>query len=168
MDGSPITGTERQWRYVVDIPADFEPLEASMLGIEQLGPELMESRMDPVTLTMCRPGSIVIPGRRLWRSTKVTLGYQTADAISVLPNMKGIIATFREVQNQMSTSEEAALREKPEGEGIDIYRTVRVWTSQGSLTLPRPAQIGVSASAAAGCVPPRGVKESGTTSEQSG
>ena len=151
-DGLLISETQRSWDYVVDIPIDFEPLEASMLGIEQLGPELMESRLDPVWLTMCRPGSIVIPGRRLWRSTKVTLGYQTADAISVLPNMKGIIATFREVQNQMNIEEEWDLKKKP-GEGIEIYRTVRVWTSQGTLTLPRLAQIGVPAGSGPGCAP---------------
>jgi hypothetical protein len=129
---------------------DFGPLEALLLGIEQLGPELMESRLDPVTLTACRPGAIVIPGRRLWRSTKVTVGYQTADTISVLPNMKGIIARFDRVQNQMSWDEEAAWRKRG-GEGA-IQRAVRVWTSQGSVTLPTPARIGIPAGAAGDCM----------------
>jgi hypothetical protein len=126
--------------HVVDVPTDFEPLEAILLGIEQLGPELMESRLDPVLLTACRPGDIVIPGRRLWRSTKVTLGYQTANSIAVLPNMKGIIARFSEVQNQVSVSE---AEDHPTGRALEILRTVRVWTSQGSLTLPTPARIGI-------------------------
>jgi hypothetical protein len=165
-DGAPIMGTGRPWKYFVDIPTDFEPLEASMLGIQQLGPELMESRLDPVALTMCRPGSIVIPGRRLWRSTKVTLGYQTADAISVLPNMKGIIARFNEVQVQMSIEEESSLRKKPPGEGIEIYRTVRVWTSQGSLTLPRSAQIGVTAGSGPGCPPHRNAQDTRKVTRQ--
>lgn len=160
-DGESIKGTRRRWAYVVDVPMDFEPLEASLLGIEQLGPELMESRLDPVVLTACRPGAIVIPGRRLWRSTKVTLGYQTADAISVLPNMKGIIATFHEVQNQMSLEEESALRKKREDESIEIHRPVRVWTSQGSLILPRSAQIRVPAGSRLGCAPRAKAPESG-------
>jgi hypothetical protein len=152
-NGLPIERTAMSTEYAVDVPMDFEPLEALLLGIEQLGPELMESRLDGVVLTACRAGAIVIPGRRLWRSTKVTLGYQTADSISVLPNMKGIIAKFHTVQNQMSLEEEMALRKKG-GDGVEIQRTVRVWTSQGSLTLPRPATIGVPAGTSVDCVAP--------------
>lgn len=148
--GTLMPSTAQVSEYVVDVPMDFEPLEALLLGIEQLGPELMESRLDPVMLTACRPGAIVIPGRRLWRSTKVTLGYQTADTISVLPNMKGIIARFDRVQNQMSWDEEAAWRKRG-GEGVDIQRAVRVWTSQGSLTLLRPARIGIPAGTPSDC-----------------
>jgi hypothetical protein len=74
----------------------------------------------------------------------VTLGFQQADAISVLPNMKGIIATFYNVENQLSFAEEYELRRKnPEGRMPEIQRPVRVWTSQGSLTLPSPASIGI-------------------------
>jgi hypothetical protein len=40
-------------------------------------------------------------GGRLWRSTEVTLGSQVADRISVLPNMKGIVASFDCVQPQL-------------------------------------------------------------------
>ena len=129
--------------HVVDVPIDFEPLEGVLLGIEQLGPELIESRLDPILLTACRSGDIVIPGRRLWRSTKVTLGYQIANSIAVLPNMKGIIARFSEVQNQASVSEMSdPILRSTDGE-LEIPRTVRVWTSQGSLTLPTPARIGI-------------------------
>ena len=38
--------------------------------------------------------SLIIEGDELWRSTVVTLGHQKANEIEVLPNMKGIIATF--------------------------------------------------------------------------
>lgn len=139
--------SETTWpEYEVDIPADFEPLEPVLLGIEQLGPELAESRLDEVALTACRPGAIVIPGRRLWRSTKVTMGYQTAEAISVLPNMKGIVAHFKVVENQMSREEERSMQRNGTRE---IQRTVRVWTSQGALTLPLPATIGVPVDASA-------------------
>ena len=143
-DGTPLRGTSSSLEYVVDVPIDFEPLEALLLGIGQIGPELMELRLDPIVLTACRPGAIVIPGRRLWRSTKVTLGYQMADSISVLPNMKGIVARFDKVQNQMSLDEQALLRTNKRGVDVtEIQRTVRVWTSQGSLSLPQPAHIGV-------------------------
>src|SRR5712691_8301607 len=131
------------------MPIDFEPLEALLLGIEQLGPELMESRLDPILLTACRSGAIIIPGRRLWRSTKVTLGYQAADSISVLPNMKGIVAHFKAVENQMSRDEERSMQLKQPKITREIQRTVRVWTSQGALTLPLPAIIGIPTDASA-------------------
>ena len=152
-DGRPMNTTAEPVEYEVDVPTDFEPLEALLLGIEQLGPELMESRLDVVALTACQPGEILISGRRLWRSTKVTLGSQTADAISVLPNMKGIIARFTPVQNQMGLEEETSLRGAG-GTGVLILRTVRVWTSQGSVTLPQPASIGIPAGTPAVCPKP--------------
>lgn len=154
-DGEITPNTKRVSRYEIEVPTDFEPLEALLLGIEQLGPEIMESRLDPIWLTACRGGAIVIPGRRLWRSTKVTLGHQTADAISVLPNMKGIIATFDVVENQLSVAEEAAWRRKQPTGAVQIQRAVRVWTSQGSLTLPTLATIGVPAGAPESCPKPR-------------
>lgn len=38
--------------------------------------------------------SLVIPGERLWRSTVVTLMGQKADRIEVMPDMRGIVASF--------------------------------------------------------------------------
>ena len=142
-DGKLLDGTGERITYKVDVPTDFEPLEASLLEVQQLGPELMESRLDPVALTACRPGAIVIPGRRLWRSTRVTLGYQTADEISVLPNMKGIVASFNSVRNQMTLAEAAAVRDSKPPRVMEIQRPVRVWTSQGTITLPNLATIGI-------------------------
>lgn len=59
----------------------------------------------PGELVACEPGSVVIRGSQLWRSTVVTLGAQQADSISVLPNMKGIIATFDKVSPSISGTE---------------------------------------------------------------
>ena len=136
---------DRPVKYTVEVPTDFEPLEATLLQAQQLGPELMESRLDAVQLTACQSGAIVIPGRRLWRSTVVTLGYQTADEISVLPNMKGIIAKFKVVQNQISQREyfDSKARQKTHQGPPEIQRAVRVWTSQGAIALPIPARIGI-------------------------
>lgn len=41
------------------------------------------------------PTHLLINGERLWRNTVVTLGGQKADQIEVMPDMVGIIATFR-------------------------------------------------------------------------
>jgi hypothetical protein len=120
--------------FSVSLPTSYEPLENILLDLHQLGPALMESRLDEVSLIACKPGAIVIPGRRLWRSTMVTLGYQVADEISVLPDMKGIIAIFLTVQNQAGPQESNM---------TEIRRPVRIWTSQGTIALPERARIGI-------------------------
>jgi len=135
---------EKPVTYQLDLPPNYEQLEADILKLQELGPEVMESMLGPIRLTACKPGAIVIPGGRLWRSTVVTLGYQTADRIFVLPNMKGIIARFDKVENQMSVDEEKEfLKNRENGNGIEIKRTVRVWTSQGTIALPEKASIGI-------------------------
>ncbi len=132
--------------YYVDLPTNYEHLEATMLEKQQRAPELMTTMLDPINLTACRPGAIVIPGERLWRSSVVTLGHQAADEISVLPNMKGIIARFNIVENQMSIAENRRgdQEEGVKDTGYEIKRKVRVWTSQGMTLLPELATIGVS------------------------
>ena len=142
-DGKVVSEGSQTLRYSIELPTDFEPLETTLLEVQQLGPELMESRLDPVRLTACKEGAIVIPGRRLWRSTRVTLGYQIADEIAMLPNMKGIIAKFQPVQSQVSLSEAEEWRANRKNGPIEIRRAVRVWTSQGTITLPSPARIGI-------------------------
>ncbi|QJF51828.1 hypothetical protein [Roseobacter ponti] len=42
-----------------------------------------------------RPAHIALAGERLWRGTVVTIDGQPADRITVLPDMKGVIAEFR-------------------------------------------------------------------------
>ncbi len=146
-DGKAIEGQSHEnppTSYELELPANYEQLEADMLQLQQLGPELMESMLDPIRLTACKGGAIVIPGRRLWRSTVVTLGYQTADEISVLPNMKGIIARFDNVINQASVAEVKRMQEDGnKSNRFEIRRAVRVWTSQGTIGLPEQARIGI-------------------------
>lgn len=74
-------------------------------------------------LRACQPGSVIIRGSQLWRSTVVTLGGQQADAISVLPNMEGIIATFNMVEPSMSGSEPLYLWTS---EGEELARTISI------------------------------------------
>ena len=143
VEGRVVGQAKKPLTYLVRVPTDFESLEATLIAAdEQAGPEILESRLDPVYLTACQPGAIVVPGRRLWRSTRVTLGFQSADEISVLPDMKGIIAKFRSVQNQARVNELAPSPGKGAAVG-EIARPVRIWTSQGSVTLPYSARIGV-------------------------
>jgi hypothetical protein len=125
----------------IEIPSDFEAFESTVLGSQ--GPELDESALDPIRLTAGpKTQQVLIPGRRLWRSTEVTLGDKPADSIGVLPNMKGIIATFQGIEDSSTPDEKASICGKRTGrDDVEIKRTVRVWTSQGAVTLPQPATI---------------------------
>jgi hypothetical protein len=58
---------------------------------DQVYPELIAGRR----------ADILIRGSHLWRSTVVTLDGQSADNITVLPDMKGIIARFEHVSPQL-------------------------------------------------------------------
>ena len=88
--------------------------EASFDVVQEPHLELGLSGLNRITLETGRRGDVILKGGRLWRSTEVTLGSQKADEIVVLPNMEGIIATFRCVRPQIPRI-------------VDL----RVWTSEG-------------------------------------
>ncbi|WP_317709675.1 hypothetical protein [Tropicimonas sp. TH_r6] len=78
--------------------------------------------------------SLVIPGERLWRSTVVTLMGQKADRIEVMPDMRGIVASFSFAEvPQRRTAE------------WDLW----VWTSEGKarekITICPPVDVGEAA-----------------------
>jgi len=125
-------------KYDIHLPQNFKPLETDILKRVNQGPALYDSGQEPILLSACTPGKIIIRGKRLWRSTMVTLGSQIADQIMVLPNMKGIVAYFDTIENQSTIQEENTTHP------FTISRRVRVWTSQGTISLPELAQIGVS------------------------
>ena len=116
------------------------------------GPEIEENRMEPMVVTAGRPASLLLPGRRLWRSAVVTLGSQVADEIQVLPNMRGIIAKFDQVQvptgwphiEQTETGRDAGdAPHNKDASDAPHKAPVTVWTSEGSNTLRRRAAIHV-------------------------
>lgn len=75
--------------------------------------------------------SIVIPGQNLWRNPVVMLGGQKADDVEVLPDMRGLRATFKDVK-------------RPESGSTPIV----VWTSEGH------AEVGIAFVSAATKNPP--------------
>ncbi len=106
-----------------------------------------ELHKDPAAqLEVGRPGKLVLVGERLWRGTVVTLGNRPAERITVLPDMKGVVAEFECVEppageefsslwpkaerswvtRQAQSSGEA----KPTGTG-QLPTTVTVWTAEG-------------------------------------
>ncbi len=110
----------RSYDFAVPIPPDYEAFDAFVGGSRvrhepRISNDLIAKQQ---ILEACGDVSIIIPGFRLWRSTVVTLGGQAASRITVLPNMRGIIARFDNlfVDTVPKISEQAKLR---------------VWTSEG-------------------------------------
>jgi len=85
-----------------------------------------------------RDASLIIKGNELWRSTVVTIGNQKADQIEVLPNMKGIIATFDEIKLPHRKFEPQNSGGGPGSGGPDcsVRSEVIVWTSEGRTNPP--------------------------------
>ncbi|MDK3073711.1 hypothetical protein QO034_11360 [Sedimentitalea sp. JM2-8] len=99
----------------VALPPDYEAFDTLISGSKRYGPAIFDRLMERKSIHACRSASILIPGARLWRSSLVTLAGQPADQISVMPNMRGIIAHYKQVPPLESG---AAL--------------LQVWTSEGS------------------------------------
>lgn len=114
----------------IDLPRDLESISSLLLD-RSAGPEIEEGKMEPIAVTACRPAAVLLPGRRLWRSAVVTLGSQPADEIHVLPNMRGIIAKFDRIDMPSGWTNTQVPHKAP----------VTVWTSEGSRTLRKRAQI---------------------------
>lgn len=148
-----LTSNSAEWSaapysYAVPIPPDYEAFDSFIGGQESVRrPQINDQLMDDQVLIACRRAAILIPGLRLWRSAMVTVGSERADRITVLPNMRGIIAEFPKLG--------WAGKEHP--------ATLRVWTSEGVDSQPNkihiipgdPTECRDSLSTAPGTPPPK-------------
>ena len=140
--GGSMTATGK-YDFAVPIPPDYEAFDAFVGGSRiRHEPRISNDLMGfPPPLEACDDVSLIIPGFRLWRSTVVTLGDQTANRITVLPNMRGIVARFDDLlANSIPNTETMA--------------KLRVWTSEGVDTAMREITILPPASGAACLEPP--------------
>lgn len=97
------------------MPPEYESFDAFISGKEAVRrPKISRRLIDETFFTPCARNVLLIPGYRLWRSAAVTVGSQSADKITVLPNMKGIIAEF-----------------PPSRSASTSFQPLRVWTSEG-------------------------------------
>jgi hypothetical protein len=118
----------------VPLPSDYEALASLIDQGEMRRRPALKCSVGSCSFELVAgtEASIVIEGSRLWRSTVVTLNGTMADRIRVLPDMKGIIASFDSVP-------------APRGEK---HADLRVWTSEGSVggraftvtIVPKPTQ----------------------------
>ena len=133
-NGVEYTQKGRELAQEVDVETGYEvkiTLPADVTSIDTIfDPKRREPKVDRSAendsqdeLRACEKGTVVIRGSQLWRSTVVTLGGQQADSITVLPNMKGIIATFNVVEPSISGSEPLHLWTS---EGEEFVRTMKV------------------------------------------
>jgi hypothetical protein len=118
----------------VALPPDYEALDTLVIGGSRYhGPVIDETRFSQeIRVDACDNASILIPGERLWRSTTVTLGGQTADRITVMPDMGGIIASFEGVQMLPASGTDKDMIDEQD---------LTVWTSEGSAKLRQPVKI---------------------------
>lgn len=148
------TGTDHQYglapagrvSYTVDLPETTdritEVFDFEVIKVPNIKQDPTE---DLATLEAGRPGAITLEGDRLWRGTMVTLGGQRADTITVLPDMKGVVARFDCVQPPPGarhfTKFETMNKETPERFPANwpSRSKVMVWTSQGNV--PANAEI---------------------------
>jgi hypothetical protein len=126
----------QSYHYHIRLPGDFEKLTTSLRerGVRTrfgTGPEIDEHNLDDITLRIGDEASILIPGRNLWRSTVVTVGAQPSHMITVLPNMEGIIAHFKEIKPLYDGN----------ANGEKNLANVRVWTSEGVAHLTKRARL---------------------------
>jgi hypothetical protein len=99
--------------YAVTLPLDYEALDTILVGParrDNQRPSIAIERLpDNIEVEACQRAEILIPGRRLWRSTVVVLGGQRANEVLVLPDMRGIIATFHKIAPRGGSEEIKAI-----------------------------------------------------------
>jgi len=111
----PSATPNRCWenQMVVALPADdsraFQLARSSVTNARRI--ELAADSPRFYRVRVGSPASLIIRGDNLWRNTVVLLGGQQADRVSVLPDMRGILATFNKVSSpaQSGSSEKSGL-----------------------------------------------------------
>lgn len=126
--------------YFIKIPGDVgevsRKLRIEVREVPYILTEMYNPSVSRYVFQVGKKTDIVIEGGRLWRSTRVTLGTQSADEISVLPHMEGIVARFNCVRAPpYSPLDENLGREYFKGDGVVYGAKVQVWTSEG-VTVP--------------------------------
>jgi hypothetical protein len=151
--------------FTIDLPTNFETLDVSLFGNADSGPVLLDWQIPRLVVRSCEPFSVTLMGRRLWRSTVVTLAGERASRVVVMPNMNGIIATFdkaprpgnlpvfkaetkgpQAVKGALGLKDLALARDDgtPSNGSVSDGRylaALTVWTSQGFVQLPRLIEI---------------------------
>jgi hypothetical protein len=112
-----LLGEAEEISHIIELPGNLKGITRAVL--EYRRPTIAHQQAWDVLVN--KEARLLISGSDLWRSTRVTLGGQVADAIEVLPSMEGIVATFNTVKEPVSVDGKSPRSGVP----------VRVWTSEG-------------------------------------
>jgi hypothetical protein len=127
---------------VVPLPTDYEAIDSIVVKKRlRREPAIRDFEMGKSEVVACEPAAILIPGYRLWRSTVVTIGAQTADRITVMPNMQGIIAEF----NQVSVPPVGAIVADQINHERHMDVPLQVWTSEGVVRAEKTVSVKLGA-----------------------
>jgi hypothetical protein len=141
------TGNQCKEAWVGQVRLPGEPAEITRkLNLEVFNvphlkviPGINDFNAAGVVLRAGHPGSLLIPGRRLWKNTYVSLGEQLADEISILPDMEGIVARFKcvHVPSEIirSMGQPGPGDDSGSADPLPARKLARVWTSEG-VTVP--------------------------------
>ena len=127
--------------FSIPLPIDYELLDNILVqpGRRESRPSIALERLpDSIAVRACETATILVPGNRLWRSSVVVLGGQRANDVTVLPDMRGIIATFNSVAAQDATDDADDADDADNAH--EAVRMLQVWTSEG-VTGPIPVKI---------------------------
>ena len=118
------------------------------LGPQIITPPYIDQPSELLTQTLVagRGGRLILQGERLWKSPRLILGDQPADEIEVLPDMQGIVGTFKcidipsgyESSRMNSSSRQASNGNAPPVPTISVL--AHLWTNEGK-TEPFPVSI---------------------------
>jgi hypothetical protein len=125
--------------FIVSLPENYATLSegAGLFGQILRKPKVSELDVpEEIEIRACRKANIEIPGDRLWRNTTVTLAGQIADKITVLPNMRGVVASFEPVEIMHRMPFDPATAVVP-GE----IAKLTIWTSEGKVEYPSKINI---------------------------
>ena len=143
--GDDATGAQGE-SYLIKLPGDVGEVSRKLrIGVREV-PYVLTQLYNPsfgqYVYHVGDRADIVIEGGRLWRSTRVTMGTQTADEITVLPHMEGIVASFGCVRRPpYSPLPREVAGEVGNGDTYVYAVPLQVWTSEGVTTPAVPVSI---------------------------
>ena len=108
------------------VPPDYAALDGIVIGTQLVnGPKIRDRNGTGHCYAVIQDEQLTLPiaGSRLWRSTLVTLDGLKADRIEVMPDMRGILASF-------NSPDLTGKSRKPAELSVGPHELV-VWTSEG-------------------------------------
>lgn len=126
----------QKYEFRISVPLDHEALE-KILGVKKGRPFVNKEEMPlRISVEACKEARIAIRGEKLWKNSIVLLFNQRADEVEILPDMKGILAYFKNVERPAQGRNYLP----SEVRGAESYGLF-VYTSEGTVRVDIPVSI---------------------------